>query len=130
MPHLTVHAAESQLSGREPELVSALTESVVAVYGEWARPLVVVRLVGVPRHRWAVGGSFDHAAAPEVTFGIRAGALARPDGRDVARKLVADVTDAVATVLGEELRDTVLVELVPQPDDRTGVGGTLVADQA
>lgn len=130
MPHLTVHAAESQLSGREPQLVSALTEAVVTVYGEWARPLVVVRLVGLPRHRWAVGGSFDHAAAPEVTFGIRAGAFARPDAHELAGRLVAGVTDAVATVLGEELRDAVLVELVPQPDDRTGVGGRLVADQA
>ncbi|WP_436789726.1 tautomerase family protein [Yinghuangia sp. YIM S10712] len=129
MPHLTVYAAESQLSEREPELVSALTEAVVAVYGEWARPLVVVRLVGIPPHRWAVGGSFDHTAIPEVTFGIRAGALARPDGRDIAAQLVAAVTDAVGTVLGEELRDSVLVELIAQPDDRVGVGGTLIADQ-
>lgn len=91
---------------------------------------MVVRLVGFPRHRWAVGGSFDNPAAPEVSFGIRAGAFARPDGQDVARRLVAGVTDAVAAVLGEELRDSVLVELIPQPDDRTGVGGKLIADQA
>lgn len=89
-----------------------------------------VRLVGVPGHRWAVGGDFDHKAAPEVTFGIRAGAFDRPDAREIASRLVARVTDAVAAVLGEELRDEVVVELVPQPDDRTGVGGRLVADQA
>jgi phenylpyruvate tautomerase PptA (4-oxalocrotonate tautomerase family) len=129
MPHLTVSATESQLAGREPALISALTDAVVAVYGEWARPLVVVHLVAVPPGRWGVGGRVvDADAAPEVRFGIRAGALTRPDGIDIARRLVAAVTDAVAVVVGEQLRETVLVELVPQPDDQVGVGGTLVSD--
>lgn len=129
MPHLTVSATESQLSGRETALITALTEAVVTVYGEWARPLVVVHLTAVPEGRWAVGGRIvDADAAPEVRFGIRAGALTRPDGMDIARRLVAAVTDAVAGALGEHLRETVLVELVPQPDDQVGVGGTLVSD--
>lgn len=131
MPHLTVSATESQLSGRETALISALTDAVVAVYGEWARPLVVVHLVAVPAGRWAVGGRIvDADAAPEVRFGIRAGALTRPDGIDIARRLVAAVTDAVAGALGEQLRAAVLVELVPQPDDQVGVGGTLISDAA
>ncbi len=131
MPHLTVSATESQLSGRESALITALTDAVVAVYGEWARPLVVVQLAAVPDGRWAVGGHIvDADAAPEVRFGIRAGALTRPDGIDIARRLVAAVTDAVAGALGEQLRAAVLVELVPQPDDQVGVGGTLISDAA
>jgi phenylpyruvate tautomerase PptA (4-oxalocrotonate tautomerase family) len=129
MPHLTVSATESQISGRETALITGLTDAVAAVYGEWARPLVVVHLVAVPSGRWAVGGRVvDADAAPEVRFGIRAGALTRPDGIDIARRLVAAVTDAVAAALGERLREAVLVELVPQPDDQVGVGGTLVSD--
>ena len=132
MPHLTVRATEPQLAGREAALITALTEAVVTVYGEWARPLVVVRLDAVPTGRWAVGGRIveDEGAAPEVQFGIRAGALSRPDGKDIARRLVAAVTDAVAGALGAQVRETVVVELVPQPDDRVGVGGTLVSDAA
>ena len=129
MPHLTVSATESQIAGRETALITGLTDAVAAVYGEWARPLVVVHLVAVPIGRWAVGGRVvDADAAPEVRFGIRAGALTRPDGIDIARRLVAAVTDAVADALGEQLREAVLVELVPQPDDQVGVGGTLVSD--
>ena len=129
MPHLTLSATESQISGRENVLIAGLTDAVVAVYGEWARPLVVVHLIAVPDGRWAVGGRVAEAdAAPEVRFGIRAGALTRPDGIDISRRLVAAVTDAVAGALGDHLRETVLVELVPQPDDRVGVGGTLVSD--
>ncbi|MGI5130561.1 tautomerase family protein [Pseudonocardia sp. CA-107938] len=131
MPHLTVSVAESQLAGREAPLISALTDAVAAVYGEWARPLVVVQLVGLPAGRWAVGGRVVEAeAAPEVRFGIRAGALTRPDGPDIARRLVAAVTDAVAAGLGERLRKSVLVELAPQADDLVGVGGALVSDAA
>ena len=56
MPHLTVHALEDDLTGREAALAEALTDSIAAVYGEWARELVTVQLVGVPVGRWAVGG--------------------------------------------------------------------------
>ncbi|MDR6317439.1 hypothetical protein [Actinoplanes couchii] len=38
MPHLSVHAPETDLTGNEPRLIAALTEAVVAVYGDWARP--------------------------------------------------------------------------------------------
>lgn len=130
MPHLTVLAAEAQLAGHEDTLFTALTDAVTGVYGDWARSLVVIRLVGVPTGRWAVGGVTTDRPAPEVAFGIRAGALARPDGREIARRLVATVTDAVATALDldDELRSTVIVELVPQPDELVGVGGTLISD--
>ena len=73
MPHLTVLAAEAQLAGHEDTLITALTDAVVSVYGDWARPLVVIRLVGVPTGRWAVGGvatdaphrRWPSASAPE-----------------------------------------------------------------
>ncbi|MFD2399762.1 hypothetical protein ACFSVJ_27505 [Prauserella oleivorans] len=32
MPHLTVHALEHQLAGREDKLIAALTDAVVEVY--------------------------------------------------------------------------------------------------
>ena len=46
MPHLTVHALEGDLAGREAALAAALTDSIAAVYGEWARELVTVQLIG------------------------------------------------------------------------------------
>lgn len=125
MPHLTVHALEDDLRGHEPELIGALTDAVVQVYGEWAREIAVVRLVGVPRGRWAIGGRAPATIAPAVTFGIREEAFARPDAAELARALVTSVTDAVASVFGEEVRGGVAVELVGTPASRTAIGGTL-----
>jgi phenylpyruvate tautomerase PptA (4-oxalocrotonate tautomerase family) len=56
MPHLTARVPEAQLAGREPALISALTDAVVEVYGPWARDIVVVHLDGVPKGRWGIGG--------------------------------------------------------------------------
>jgi phenylpyruvate tautomerase PptA (4-oxalocrotonate tautomerase family) len=69
MPHLTARVPEAQLAGREPALITALTDAVVEVYGEWARDLVVVHLDGVPRGRWGIGGRAVDDAAPAITFG-------------------------------------------------------------
>lgn len=130
MPHVTVLATEPQLAGNEDALITALTDAVASVYGDWARPIVVVRLIGVPTGRWAIGGVASAQPAPEVSFGIRAGALTRPEGREIALRLVAAVTDAVATALAlaDDLRATTIVELVPQPDELVGVGGTLISE--
>src|SRR5690348_11714438 len=68
MPHVTLHALESDLAGREPALFTELTEAVVSVYGEWARASVDVRLIGVPAGRWARGGQAVTSAAPSVAF--------------------------------------------------------------
>jgi phenylpyruvate tautomerase PptA (4-oxalocrotonate tautomerase family) len=116
---------EAQLAGREPALISALTDAVVRVYGEWARDLVVVHLDGVPRGRWGIGGSAVDEAAPALTFGIREAALARPGGGEIAARLVAGLTDAVASVLGEQARSGTSVELVATPEGRAGVGGVI-----
>lgn len=95
------------------------------MYGEWARDLVVIHLDGVPQGRWAIGGRAVDDAAPAITFGIREAALTRPDGKEIAARLVAGVTDAVANVLGEQTRGGTSVELVATPAGRTGLGGTL-----
>jgi phenylpyruvate tautomerase PptA (4-oxalocrotonate tautomerase family) len=125
MPHLTARVPEAQLAGREPALITALTDAVVAVYGEWARDIVVVHLDGVPPGRWGVGGRAADDAAPAITLGIREAALTRPDGGEIAARLVAGLTDAVGSVLGEQARGGTSVELVATPQGRTGIGGTI-----
>ena len=125
MPHLTARVPEAQLAGREPALITALTESVVQVYGEWARDLVVVHLDGIPRGRWGIGGRTVDNAAPAITFGIREAALTRPGGSETATRLVAVLTDAVAGVLGEQVRSGTSVELVATPEGRSGLGGAI-----
>lgn len=127
MPHLTLRAPEAQLAGREPALITVLTDAVVEVYGEWARDLVVVQLDGIPPGRWGVGGRAADDAAPAITFGIREAALTRPDGKEIAARLVAGLTDAVAGVLGEQARGGTSVELIATPAGRSGLGGAISA---
>jgi phenylpyruvate tautomerase PptA (4-oxalocrotonate tautomerase family) len=126
MPHLSVHALESDLSGRESALIAALTDAVVAVYGEWARGLAVVHLIGLPPHRWGIGGRPAVAPAPSVTFGIKEAAFSRPDADEIVARLVSGVTDAIVEVFGERVRAGVSVELVGTPAGRTGIGGVVV----
>ena len=121
MPHLTLHALEDDLTDCEAALVAALTASVVDVYGDWARDLVSVQLIGLPRGRWALGGQLVQTVSPTVTLGIREAAFARAD----ADELVASITAAVASVFGEESRAAITVELVGTPAGRTGVGGVV-----
>jgi phenylpyruvate tautomerase PptA (4-oxalocrotonate tautomerase family) len=127
MPHLTARVPEAQPIGREPALIAALTDAVVDVYGEWARGLVVVHLDGIPRGRWGVGGKAADDAAPAITFGIREATLTRPGGGEIAARLVAGLTDAVASVLGEQARGGTSVELVATPEGRAGLGGVISA---
>lgn len=126
MPHLTVHALESDLAGREAALVHALTDCVVEIYGEWARDSANVQLIGIPRGRWAVGGRIVDTIAPTVSFGIREAAFARPDADELAARLIGAVTDAVVSVFGEHTRANTQVELVATPAGRTGLGGVVV----
>lgn len=125
MPHLTARVPEAQLAGCEPTLIAALTDAVVQVYGEWARDLVVVHLDGIPRGRWGVGGQAVDDAAPAITLGIREAALTRPDGNQIAARLVAGLTEAVASVLGEQARNGTSVELIATPEGRAGLGGAI-----
>jgi hypothetical protein len=82
---------------------------------------------GIPEGRWGLAGKVATSAAPMVEFGIREEAFARPDAAELAPAIMAAVTDAVASVLGEELRPDLLVELIGTPAARTGVGGVPVA---
>ncbi|MEV6345650.1 hypothetical protein [Actinoplanes sp. NPDC051851] len=126
MPHLTVHILESDLTGREPALITGLTEAVVAVYGEWVRGHVDVRLIGLPPHRWGVGGVPAASPAPSVTFGIREAVFARPDGAEVVARLVTGITDAIAGTVGEHVRPGVAIEFAGQRPGRMAVGGVIV----
>jgi phenylpyruvate tautomerase PptA (4-oxalocrotonate tautomerase family) len=125
MPHLTARLPEALLAGHEPDLIIALTAAVVQVYGEWARELVVVHLDGIPRGRWGIGGEAVDDAAPAITFGIREAALTRPDGQEIAARLVAGLTEAIVSVLGEQVRAGTSVELVATAEGRSGLGGVL-----
>jgi phenylpyruvate tautomerase PptA (4-oxalocrotonate tautomerase family) len=127
MPHLTARVPEAQLAGREPALIAALTDAVVQVYGEWVRDTVIVHLDGVPRGRWGIGGRAVDDAAPAITLGIREAALTRPDGHEIAARLVATLTDAVASVLGEQSRSGTSVELVATPAGRVGLAGAIAS---
>ncbi|SOD60353.1 Phenylpyruvate tautomerase PptA, 4-oxalocrotonate tautomerase family [Streptomyces zhaozhouensis] len=129
MPHCTVTLAEELLDGTvEQPLVDGLTDAVVSVYGDWARPLVVIALHGVPTARFAVGGELGAAPPPDVLLHSRAGLFTRMP--DAAERLAAALTDAVAAALGEATRENTTVHLVGVPDDRSAVGGVLVSAAA
>ena len=125
MPHLTVHVLESDLVGRETDLIKALTDAVVAVYGDWARDIAVVHLIGLPASRWGIGGRPAQEPSPSVTFGIKEAAFSRPDAEQIVARLISGVTDAIVTVFGERVRSGVSVELVGTPAGRTGTGGVV-----
>lgn len=126
MPHLTVYVLEHDLVGREAGLIEGLTDTVVEVYGEWARGIVDIRLIGLPGGRWGIGGAPVTTAAPSVTFGIKAAVFERADGREVLARLVSGITEVMVSEYGEGVRSGVTVEFVGALDGRTGVGGVLV----
>ena len=126
MPHLTVCVLEDDLVGRETELIEVLTDAVVAVYGDWARDIAVVQLIGLPAGRWGIGGRPAQSPAPSVTFGIREEAFGRPDAEEMVARLISEVTDAIVGVFGERVRSGVTVDLVGTPAGRSGVGGVAV----
>ncbi|HEY2949893.1 MAG TPA: hypothetical protein VGJ53_16085 [Micromonosporaceae bacterium] len=103
-----------------------MTDAVVAVYGEWARSIAVVQLIGLPPNRWGIGGTPAQAPSPSVTFGIKEAAFSRPDADEIVARLVSGVTDAIVDVFGERVRAGVTVEVVGTPAGRTGIGGVVV----
>jgi phenylpyruvate tautomerase PptA (4-oxalocrotonate tautomerase family) len=115
VPHLTVHALENDLTGREAALAQALTDSVVSVYGPWARDVVNVQLISIPAGRWAVGGTLVQTVAPVVTFGVNEAMFARADADELVARLTGSVTDAVASAVGEHCRAGITVQLVATP---------------
>jgi phenylpyruvate tautomerase PptA (4-oxalocrotonate tautomerase family) len=126
MPHFSVHIRDEALDGTvEPKLISALTDAVGAVYGEEFRRLVGVDLIGIPQHRRGIGGVPAEIDAPLVTLSMREAAYHLPEIPDAPARLVATTTDALAGVLGEDIREQIIVTIVGVPDGRTGVAGTV-----
>ncbi|GLY03007.1 hypothetical protein [Actinoplanes sp. NBRC 101535] len=113
LPHLTVHTHDDDLTGHEKALITALTDAVVSVYGDWARPHVGIRLIGLPAGRTGTGGEVDTVPAPAVDFGIRTDALNRPDITEILKRLTQAVTDAIAATLGEHHREQTSVSFTP-----------------
>jgi phenylpyruvate tautomerase PptA (4-oxalocrotonate tautomerase family) len=126
MPHYTVHIREEALDGAvEPKLISALADAVGAVYGAEFRRLVGVDLIGIPQHRRGVGGVPTDQDAPLVTLSMREAAYHLPEVPNAPARLVATTTDALAGVLGEDIRRQTIVTVVGVPDGRTGVAGAV-----
>ena len=122
MPHFNVHMFEEALDGEvEPATIRALTDAMVEVYGERARELVVGEIFGIPRHRWGIGGTPATEHRPTVTLHMREPALHLVD--DAPERLIASITDAMAGVLGAEVRDHLAVTIVGIPTGRSGVAG-------
>ena len=125
MPHFNVHMFEEALDGEvEPATVRALTDALVGVYGERARELAVVEIFGIPRHRWGIGGAPATEHRPTVTLHMRETALHLVD--DAPRHLIASITDAMAGVLGDDVRAHLTVTVVGIPTGRSGVAGEVV----
>ncbi|MDR7277415.1 tautomerase family protein [Catenuloplanes atrovinosus] len=122
MPHLSVDVLESDLAGRESALIARLTDAVAEVYGPWARDIAVVRLNGVPAGRWGIGGVPATAPAPAVTFGIKEAAFGRPE---MIAALASGVTDAIAGVLGDHVRDGVTIDFIGSREGRSASGGKI-----
>ncbi|MFE2943527.1 hypothetical protein ACFXKG_31415 [Streptomyces sp. NPDC059255] len=126
MPHFNVHIREGALDGAiEPKLISALTDAVGAVYGEEFRRLVGVDLIGIPQNRRGIGGVPAEIDAPLVTLSMREAAYHLPEIPDAPARLVATTTDALVSVLGEDIRQQIIVTIVGVPDGRTGVAGAV-----
>ncbi|MFI0463615.1 4-oxalocrotonate tautomerase family protein [Saccharopolyspora sp. 5N102] len=120
MPHFTVKLHEEMLDGStERKLIEALTNAATEVYGEDFRPLVVVELFGIPRHRWGSGGAPATREAVQVTLNMREAGLTRLDPAIP----ITSITDAATEVFGTQLREDVAVHLVGVPAGRSGVGG-------
>ncbi|MFI8931686.1 hypothetical protein ACIG3E_28930 [Streptomyces sp. NPDC053474] len=126
MPHFSVHIREEALDGTvEPKLISALTDAVGEVYGADFRRLVGVDLIGIPQGRRGIGGVPTDQDAPLVTLSMREAAYHVPEIPDAPARLVTAITDAMADVLGEDIRRQTIVTIAGVPEGRTGVAGAI-----
>ncbi|MFJ8043665.1 hypothetical protein ACIRBX_24505 [Kitasatospora sp. NPDC096147] len=126
MPHFTVHIRDEALDGTvEPKLIAALTDAVGTVFGPGFARLVGVDLIGIPAHRRGVGGLPADRDNPVVTLSMREAAYHLPEVPDAPARLVAATTDALAAVLGEQVRSQVIVTITGTPAGRTGVAGAV-----
>ncbi|MFE6821631.1 hypothetical protein [Streptomyces sp. NPDC057690] len=127
MPRFTVHISEAALDGEAEEgLIRGLADAVGSVYGEQFGRLAAVDLVGIPQHRRGIGGAPTDLTAPNITLSLREAAYRHPDVPDAPARLITAITaitDAVAGVLGEQVRHQVAVGLPAVPEGRSGIGG-------
>jgi phenylpyruvate tautomerase PptA (4-oxalocrotonate tautomerase family) len=125
MPHFSMHVQEEALDGAVAgAVILALTEAVVRVYGERARPLAVVELFGVPRERWGAGGRVaPEGVWPVVTLNMREPALAPETAEAAPARLIDAITDGLVGVFGEDVRATASVQIIGIPTGRSGVAG-------
>ena len=126
MPHFSLHIRDGALDGTvEPKLFSALADAVATVYGDGFRRLVGVDLIGIPQHRRGVGGAPTEDDAPHITLSMREAAYHLPQVPDAPARLIAAITDALVGVLGEGVRDQIIVTIVGVPEGRTGIAGAV-----
>ncbi|MEU6549079.1 hypothetical protein ABZ915_02175 [Streptomyces sp. NPDC046915] len=119
-----MHISETVLGRKAEEgLIRELADAIGSVCGGQFRRLVAVDLIGIPPHRRGIGGAPSGQAAPSVTLSPREAAYQHPKVPDAPARLIAAITDAVAGVLGEEVREQVTVGLPAVPEGRSGVGG-------
>ncbi|KPI31265.1 hypothetical protein ACWGA9_07680 [Streptomyces sp. NPDC054950] len=124
MPHFTVHISETALDRKTEEgLIRGLADAVGSVYGERFGRLAAVDLVGLPQRRRGIGGAPTDLTAPNITLSLREAAYRHPDVPDAPARLITAITDAVAGVLGEQVRHQVAVGLLAVPEGRSGIGG-------
>ncbi|WP_431032049.1 hypothetical protein ACQYWQ_01605 [Streptomyces sp. P6-2-1] len=127
MPHFTMRVDEAVLDGAtEPRLQSALTDAVGSVFGPELRALAAVDLIGLPAHRRSVGGKTVAGPYPVVVLSLREGAYHLPHLPDAPARLVAAITEAVTGVLGEEVREQLVITLEGVPEGRGGIAGKVV----
>lgn len=124
MPHFTVHISETALDRKVEEgLIRGLADAVGSVYGEPFSRLVAVDLIGIPQSRRGIGGAPTDQTAPHVTLSLREAAYQHPDVPDASARLIAAITDALVSVLGEQVREQVAVGLLAVSEGRSGIGG-------
>jgi phenylpyruvate tautomerase PptA (4-oxalocrotonate tautomerase family) len=127
MPHFSLHIRDEALDGTvEPKLFSALADAVATVYGEGFRRLVGVDLIGIPQHRRGIGGVPTEDDSPHITLSMREAAYHLPQVPDAPARLIAAISDALVGVLGEGVRDQILVTIVGVPEGRSGIAGAVV----
>jgi len=124
VPHFQMHLFDETLDGTvEQGLVAGLTAAIAEVYGDDFAQLAVVELIGVPRHRWGVGGRTATDEAPVIELILREGAFSLPHVPDAEARLIAAITAGVGSVLGAGVAGRTTVQLTGVPRGRSGVGG-------
>ncbi|WP_051773974.1 hypothetical protein [Streptomyces sp. NRRL S-237] len=72
-----------------------------------------------------MGGNPTGDDAPLVILSMREAAYHLPEVPDAPARPVATTTDALADMLGEAVREEVIMTIVGVPDGRTGVAGAV-----